>query len=209
MASQWFISFAIVCLVRLGCTGRILPLDNQHALDNYYENALLGLSIEKPDGWYKMTDDELQSLFQIVTGPLLSNNNITSDKVIPLFDFSKYQIGIQNGKFNPNIVAVVSKLTDEDMKESECDSFISSNKLLQGTQLATTDISNCAKVNFDGKTFSSQISHLSVNGMNFTQVQFVRHSKNNYFFTFTLSYNDEISKSQLDNTMKSLKFSDE
>ncbi|CAF1354306.1 unnamed protein product [Adineta steineri] len=209
MASQFLILLAIVCLVRLGCTGPILPLDNQHAVDNYYKNDFLGLSIEKPNGWYKMTDDELQSVFQIVTGPLLSTNNITSDKVIPLFDFSKYPFGSQNGKFNPNIVAVVSKLTDEDMKESECDSFISSNKLLQGTQLATTDISNCAKVNFDGKTFFSQISHLSVNGLNFTQVQFIRHSKNNYFFTFTLSYNDEISKSELDNTMNTLKFSDE
>ncbi|CAF1543819.1 unnamed protein product [Adineta steineri] len=209
MASQWFISFAIVCLVRLGCTGRILPLDNQHALDNYYKNALLGLSIEKPDRWYKMTDDELKSIFQAATGPLLSNNNITSDNVIPLFAFSKYQLGIQIGKFNPNINGVVSKLTDEGMKESECDSFISSHKLLEGTQLTTTNISNCAEVIFDGKTFFSQISHLSVNGMNFTQVQYVRSSKHNYFFTFTMDYDDEISKSELDNTMKSLKFSDE
>ncbi|CAF1186456.1 unnamed protein product [Adineta steineri] len=209
MASQWFILFVTVCLVRLGCTGPILPLDNQHALDNYYKNTLLDLSIEKPDGWYKMTDDELKSIFQAATGPLLSNNNITSDNVIPLFAFSKYQLGIHIGKFNPNINGVVSKLTDEGMKESECDSFISSHKLLEGTQLTTTNISYCAEVNFDGKTFFSQISHLSVNGMNFTQVQFVRRSKHNYFFTFTMDYDDEISKSELDNTMKSLKFSDE
>ncbi|CAF1327033.1 unnamed protein product, partial [Adineta steineri] len=171
----------------------------------------------KPDGWYKMTDDELQSVFQVAIGPLFSNNNrslseifnITSDSVIPLFGFSKYQLGIQNGKFNPNINAVVSKLTDEEMKESECDSFIGSNKLLQDTLLATTDISNCAEVNFDGKTFFSQIKHLSVNGVNFTQVQFIRRSKHNYSFTFTMGYDDEISKSELDNTMNTLKLSDE
>ncbi|CAF1244080.1 unnamed protein product [Adineta steineri] len=209
MASRFLILFAIVCLVRLGCTGPILPSDDLHAIDNYYKNDFLGLSIKKPDGWYKMTDDELKSIFQAATGPLLSNNNITSDNVIPLFAFSKYQLGIHIGKFNPNINGVVSKLTDEDMKESECDSFISSHKLLQGTQLTTTNISNCAEVNFDGKTFFSQISHLSVNGMNFTQVQFVRRSKHNYFFTFTMDYDDEISKSELDNTMNTLKFSDE
>ncbi|CAF1447343.1 unnamed protein product [Adineta steineri] len=218
MASQYLILLVIVCLVRFVCTGRILPLENFETPDGVFAMSALGLSIEEPDGWYRITDDdELNSLFQTATRPLFSNNkrlisdilNLTSDNLTPLFGISEYQLGTQNVKFNPNIIRLVTKLTNEEAKENECDTFIRSNKFLQVTQLTITDISGCTDVNFNEKTFFSQILHLNVNNMNIRQTQYVRRVTNNYFLTFTLSYSDEISKTQLDNIMNTLKFRDE
>ena len=80
-------------------------------------NVFFGLSVEKPEGWYAMNNEELRSLVQNVTVPESDDNNsvqqsgnISSQRVIPLFEFLEYPYGTPN-KFNPNIIGLVENTT--------------------------------------------------------------------------------------------------
>ncbi|CAF1186417.1 unnamed protein product [Adineta steineri] len=215
MASQYLILLVIVSLVGLSCTGPIWSLDNQYAVDNYYTNDLLGLTIVKPNEWYRIPDEKLRSTFQIAFNPLFYNNeslrdvlNRTSNILIPLFGFSKYQLSVQNGKFNPYIIGFVTRLRNETAKESECESFIRLDDFLDSTILIK-DASTCFEVNFNGKIYYSEELYLKNGNKYYRQTQYVRRKKNNYVFTFSLFYDNKINKIQLDNIMNTLKFSDE
>ncbi|CAF1231757.1 unnamed protein product [Adineta steineri] len=215
MASQFLILLAIVCLVRLGCTERMLILDKFEMPDNYYKNDFLGVSIEKPDGWYRVPDEKLRSTFLIASNPSFYENesisdvlNRTNNTLIPLFGFSEYQLSVQNGKFNPYIIGFVTRLRNETAKESECESFIRLDDFLDSTILIK-DASTCFEVNFNGKIYYSEELYLKNGNKYYRQTQYVRRKKNNYVFTFSLFYDDKINKIQLHNIMNTLKFSDE
>jgi hypothetical protein len=189
--------------------------DIENTNDNYYKNDFFGFSIEKPDGWYSMSSEGLNSLFQSVSIPMLSNNNNDAGQIlktaknalIPLFGFMEYPIGTQNGKFNPNIIALATNMTGETTIENDCDIFIQSNKLIQGPQMTILSNSDCREVDVNGKKFAMQ--ELTLNMFNLSiikQIQYVRSTSNGYSFTFTLAYNNDDNKKQLQDIMHTLKF---
>jgi hypothetical protein len=193
----------------------VLSLETQNTNNNYYENAFFGLSIEKPDGWYAMSSQELLSLVSNTVIPIVSNGNssveqflkISTQHLIPLLGFMEYPFGAQNGKFNPNIVGWVTNMTGETNMGNDCDTFVHSKELLQGSEVTIISNTDCLEVGLNGKKFAMQ--ELILNAYNLTivkQTQYEKSTENGYSFSFTLSYLDEVDKNQLDHIMRTLKF---
>jgi len=188
-------------------------METQNTNDNYYLNVFFGLSVEKPEGWYAMNNEELRSLVQNVAIPESDDNNavqqsgsISSQRLVPLFEFMEYTYGTPN-KFNPNIVALVENTTGETNTGNDCDGLVNAKKLLQTAELKIISSSECREVDLNGITFSMQELTLNLrNSVIYKQMQYAKSTENGYF-TFVLTYSNENSKKQLDNVMNSVRFS--
>ncbi|CAF1439644.1 unnamed protein product [Adineta steineri] len=73
MMFQWFILLIIHLLIQIESNNSIAYFSNrrnitsfniQNTNDTYYENNIFGLSINKPDGWYSMTSEEIRWAFE-------------------------------------------------------------------------------------------------------------------------------------------------
>jgi len=188
-------------------------METQNTNDNYYLNVFFGLSVEKPEGWYAMNNEELRSLVQNVAIPESDDNNavqqsgsISSQRLVPLFEFMEYTYGTPN-KFNPNIVALVENTTGETNTGNDCDGLVNAKKLLQTAELKIISSSECREVDLNGITFSMQELTLNLrNSVIYKQMQYAKSTEKGYF-AFTLTYSNENSKKQLDNVMNSVRFS--
>jgi hypothetical protein len=188
-------------------------METQNTNDNYYLNVFFGLTVEKPEGWYAMNNEELRSLVQNVAVPESDDNNsvqqsgsTSSQRLIPLFQFMEYPFGTPN-KINPNIVALVENTTGETNTGNDCDGLVNAKKSLQTAELKIISSSECREVDLNGITFSMQ--ELTMNFRNsiiYKQMQYAKNTENGYF-TFALTYSNEHSKKQLDNVMNSVRFS--
>ena len=164
-----------------------------------------------------MTSEELGATVQdVAILMVVDNNNLgeealktTKQTLTPLFCFMEYRFGTQDDKFNPNIIAIAMNITGEAMIENNCDAYTDSNKLIQGTQqISIVSNSDCREVEINGKKFAMHEMTLNVlNSTIINQIQYVRSTSNGYFFTFTLTSDNDDSKNQLENIMDTLQFS--
>ncbi|UJR11661.1 hypothetical protein I4U23_015842 [Adineta vaga] len=141
MAFRWFLLFITISSIQLGSTKPIVdptndsnasPSETLNTHDNVYENSYFGILVEKPDEWYAMNLNELQSLARSIAKSLVSRNkNISNDLnvklatnlLMPLFGFTVYPFGTENGEINANIIAIAENITNRERFNNNCDFF--------------------------------------------------------------------------------------
>jgi hypothetical protein len=174
----------------------VVSSDVQSTNDNLYEISFFGLSIMKPEEWYKLNSEELRAMFQNVVVPTLSNGNelveqslkTTTQDIVFLFGLLKYPPNTENAQSNPNIIGLAEKIPDGMRTQNTC--VISDNSS-----------GSCHQVIFNGRVFMMKET---ISG-NTKQVQYTANKENGYHFVFTLSYTDDINKYELMNITNTLK----
>jgi hypothetical protein len=181
-----------------------------------YEYPLFGMSIEKPDRWYSMSNAEMKSLlgdFAIPT--VLENyNNMTQnstskivESLIPMFGFFQYELNSLKSNKNPNIFALAVKIPVGPDNPTACEYLMASRAMLQGPIITTEYLDVCREITLNGQLFAMQQLTLKLRNIRPTeQTQYSLVTENGYFLTFTLTYFDHDSKLQVDAIMDTIKF---
>lgn len=160
---------------------------------NRYKNDLFRLSVEIPENWHSISDEELRPLIQRFA---------EAELVTTVFGFAQYALG---GKVNnPNIIALAAKRTNE---TNPCDPLIASREIVP--QIIKTAYFNgeCRQVILNGQTFGMQeLEITSISSIATRQTQYSLFTDDGYILTFTLTYFNNDQKKILQGVMESLTF---
>ena len=185
----------------------------QNTNGNHYKNAFFGISVEKPEGWYAMSNEQLLPVVSNIATELIPNvKNLvaqsfttSTESLTPLFNFLQYPFGAKD-KLNPNIVGLVIIMKNETKTRNACDSFIGMKELPETSPMADEFDNNCVEVDVNGKTFAkNEFTSTDQTPGSVKLLQYATTTKNRYYFLFTLLYFDDVSKQQLENIIHTIK----
>ncbi|CAF1470757.1 unnamed protein product [Adineta steineri] len=215
---QWLVNeLPSTCAITALNKHDVLPWETQNTNDNYYLNAFFGFSVEKPEGWYALSNQEISLALSGNIGLQIINNTTLGityekaviNKIIPLFYFMENPLNIQNNTFNANIMGLAFNLTGQQITGDVCDFLESYNKEMQEkgvTKMMGSSV--CQQIDINGVEFKTEELTLNVgNLLILKQTEIVKITNNGYIFLFTLSYTNDKSKNILNRTMSTLKFS--
>ncbi|CAF1058306.1 unnamed protein product [Adineta ricciae] len=207
MKSKSVSALAIVTLLTLMKANPIFePTELKNTYGNRYENLFFGITIDMPEGWHLMNTTQLTTVVQQYGDARVINSSdligLTAarlkNKLLPLFSFVKYPYGTQD-KSNPTIICIIESVPERTELDNECEPVPYPNNANE---------SNCRVVTLNGYTFTRKQSMMNLDdGKVIKQIQYTRKTKDGYYLLFTLSYDDDTSKQDLENVMKSLKIS--
>ncbi|CAF1490067.1 unnamed protein product [Adineta steineri] len=137
MACQLFILLILISLAQFGISNLINSsnlkrnVKSSHLQDefNSYVRYFPNLSIDGPEGWYQMNNEEIRSLLPNINDSMWYDNPKFQEKpdaippkiLLPLFGFKKFPEKLQNGERNPNIIALVTSIQYK-QRNITCDS---------------------------------------------------------------------------------------
>ena len=179
-----------------------------------YEDNNYGFSIEKPDGWYSISSEELNALFGKVALPMLVQNNSTLNEmmsiakqtIIPLFGFSQYPLNVTNGKLNANINGLVVTQTETENLENICEYFRLADKLLKGSPISIKSADECRIVDINGQNMTRTERVVTVlDTITLNQIQYGI-LRNGNFLIFTTTHFDDETERDVNKIMESLRF---
>ncbi|UJR34801.1 hypothetical protein I4U23_027582 [Adineta vaga] len=223
MLFQWFMFLMIYSLIRIESSNSIIDSSNRRTItsfhiqntnDTYYENNIFGLPINKPDGWYSMSSEEMRWLYEdsILNRLPYFNSSVDSlmkgikQKLMPVFAFMEYPVNTTI-RFNSQMVGWIMNNTGNNRIDNDCKALFEWRNDLFISKYDSVISIDCHEVIINGKTFSMQELINSVpNLLKYRETQYATNTKNDYFFIFQLMYNNITVKNKLDNAIHSLKF---
>ncbi|CAF0943389.1 unnamed protein product [Adineta ricciae] len=222
MARHFFVLFVTAVLVQYSASNPIpVSTNNQGSLfetkntyGNIYENKYFNVTAEKPESWHTINTEIFATFIQNIASPILSQiSNITGhdetippNYLIPLFGFSHYQFGIDNGSVNANFIGIVQNVTRDGLLQNNCDIF-SVDLVNLVTDMNVTRAGGCQEIDMNGFKYVEQKSEVQLsNSVTVNQIQYIRSSPNGYLFTFTMTYQNNNERDELLNIMESVRF---
>ncbi|CAF3507801.1 unnamed protein product [Rotaria socialis] len=195
-----------------------LVLKGQNVTGNRYENPFFGISIEKPNDWHSKSFSEIRALLKLVQPLSLASNNKSLEqkfknkieRSIPIFNFVKNRLSSVYSSDNPSILVLAEKLEAAPDVKNSCDYIMYSREMLQNPFMKLTSTSDCHDVNLNGEQYGMQEQSVNIfNSININQTQYVKFTNNDFILCFTLNYFNDDTKNEVDNIMRTIKFSKE
>ncbi|CAF1180963.1 unnamed protein product [Adineta steineri] len=198
----------------------VLPMETQNTNGNSYLNAFFGLTIEKPEGWLALSSKQIGYLLSDTESTSFNNktpvqqyNQGETVQIIPLFRFEEDPLNIlekkQDIRLYARIIGLALNLTGEEITGDYCYFLVGYNKgIRENGNKKIMESSVCRQIDINGVEFTMQELTLNVgNSMILKQTEIVRNTNTGYIIFFILSYTDDKSKTILEHTMNTLKFS--
>ena len=178
---------------------------------NIYENRFFGLSVNRPDGWYAQSVEEML-MTQQQGGKVIAGDNknlqamldAAKDSSLPLFGFYEFPPGTP-GKINPNVLAVAENIKAYPGITKPCDYIAAVKSLLAMGQVQYTFDGGCKSGNVGGRE-SGYIDALLDLGRLTIKQRYHAILANGYALSFIETYTDEQNHTKVENVVNSIRF---
>jgi hypothetical protein len=110
---------------------------------------------------------------------------------------------------NPNIIAIAENMKAHPNIKTACDYLNAVRELLKKHLLIKFNfLDECHEIAMNGQIFATQTNTLKIMNLPLVkQTEYAKMAKNGYILFFSLTYFNRMSKNNLDNVMRNLKFS--
>lgn len=183
--------------------------------DTWYQNSFFGFTVEKPQGWSSATFNAMRHSLKNLDSMFENNQekiahivlpDWTSEKIIPLFQFSKFPPS-PPPHLNPAIMAAADDSNLYIGVKTGCDYINAGIKIRKLLHFQWKPIGRCNERKINGETFGTQTFEEKLQGLPLLKYTFyARRAKDNHILIFQLTYYNSQIKAKLEGVMRSLNF---
>lgn len=178
--------------------------------DGVFRNEAFGMTVQKPDGWYAQSFDEMIQAHQMGANMLSGDDeNMKAslesalESTLPLFTFFKKPPGTP-GDFNPNVIASAENIDmySEGIKTG-CDYLANMVKVLEQSQVQFEVDGDCGTTDLNGQTFGVQSISMSAGSQTVNQ-RFLACRSGDHAIGIVQSYMTEKQRDEVNGVVDSL-----
>lgn len=178
--------------------------------DGRFTNKTFGMTVQKPDGWYSQSFDEMLESHQMGAKMLSGDDeNMKAslesalDSTLPLFTFFKEPPGTPT-EFNPNVIATAENIEMfSEGVDTGCDYLANMLKILDQSQMQFEKEGDCGTTEVNGQTFGEQNLSLSAGPQTVNQ-RFLACRKDDHAIGIVQSYMTDEQRKDVDQVVDSL-----